>query len=71
MIDSADVAEWIVEDLKSAVHGIDLLLGDGYAKQHPELIAGWLQAAAIWQARDVMLEIREILENFELPKERE
>ena len=30
-----------------AIHDIDELLGKGYAKQHPELIAAYMQTAAI------------------------
>lgn len=32
--------------LTQAVKFIDLTFGDGYAKKHPELVAGFIQAAA-------------------------
>jgi len=38
---------WITADvyLRTAVERIDALFGKGYAKQHPELIAAFMQAA--------------------------
>ncbi len=34
--------------LNRAIKDIDEALGNGYAKQHPELIAGHMQACAMW-----------------------
>lgn len=33
--------------LESADHAIDLMYGQGFAEKHPQLVAGYLQAAAI------------------------
>lgn len=32
--------------MQAAVHGIDEQFGNGYAKQHPELVAAFMQVAA-------------------------
>ena len=34
----------------TAVEEIDQVLGKGYAKEHPEMVAAWLQANAIAKA---------------------
>ncbi|WP_177247257.1 hypothetical protein [Citrobacter freundii] len=36
--------------MREAVEAIDKQFGDGYASAHPELVAGFMQAAAIDQA---------------------
>lgn len=36
--------------MREAVEAIDKQFGDGYAREHPELVADFMQAAAIDQA---------------------
>lgn len=43
---SMTAAEW----LRIAVEEIDIIFGQGYAAKHPELVSGFIQAAALDQA---------------------
>lgn len=52
-------AEW----LRVAVKEIDMIFGKGYAAEHPELVSGFLQAAALDQAGMYLRSIAEELQN--------
>nr|DAQ82934.1 MAG TPA: hypothetical protein [Caudoviricetes sp.] len=49
--------------MREAVEAIDKQFGDGYASAHPELVAGFMQAAAIDQAG---MYIRSLVETLDL-----
>jgi hypothetical protein len=49
--------------MREAVEAIDKQFGDGYAREHPELVAGFMQAAAIDQAG---MYIRSLVETLDL-----
>ncbi|SXF02820.1 hypothetical protein [Klebsiella variicola] len=49
--------------MREAVEAIDKHFGDGYASAHPELVAGFMQAAAIDQAG---MYIRSLVETLDL-----
>lgn len=50
---------WMVE----AKNAIDDIFGEGYAAGHPELVSGFIQAAALDQAGMYLRAIAESLEN--------
>ena len=53
IVDAAGTAnEWMI----SAIEGIDDQFGEGYAREHPELIAAYMKVAAMDQA--AMISIR-------------
>lgn len=60
--------------MSDAVTGIDELFGKGYAKQHPELVAAFMQSAAIDEAamhlRGIALAHQRIDETLEVLSER-
>lgn len=60
--------------MSDAVTGIDKLFGKGYAKQHPELVAAFMQSAAIDEAamhlRGLALAHQRIDETLEVLSER-
>ena len=49
--------------MREAVEAIDKQFGTGYASAHPELVAGFMQAAAIDQAG---MYIRSLVETLDL-----
>ena len=49
--------------MREAAEVIDKQFGDGYASAHPELVAGFMQAAAIDQAG---MYIRSLVETLDL-----
>lgn len=49
--------------MREAVEAIDKQFGDGYAREHSELVAGFMQAAAIDQAG---MYIRSLVETLDL-----
>jgi hypothetical protein len=54
--------------LSNAIRSIDQELGDGYAREHPELIAGFMQAESINIAYSVLSEhIRVVADLFRRP----
>ncbi|WP_404655796.1 hypothetical protein [Raoultella ornithinolytica] len=48
-------AQW----MRTAVEEIDKEFGDGYASKHPELVSGFIQAAALDQAGMYLRELAE------------
>lgn len=49
--------------MREAMEAIDKQFGAGYAREHPELVAGFMQAAAIDQAG---MYIRSLVETLDL-----
>jgi hypothetical protein len=43
--------------MRQAVKDIDRMFGDGYAKEHPELISGYIKAASIDQLSSVIASV--------------
>ena len=52
--------EWLID----AKEAIDSVFGDGYAAKHPELVSGFIQAAALDQAGMYLRAIAESLDNI-------
>ncbi|MBN7843662.1 hypothetical protein J0A78_02130 [Providencia rettgeri] len=50
---------WLID----AKEAIDSVFGDGYVEKHPELVSGFMQAAALDQAGMYLRAIAESLEN--------
>lgn len=50
--------------MEQAIHEIDGLFGCGHASKHPELVVGFMQAAAIDQASMYLRSIAEALEQI-------
>ncbi|WP_337049365.1 hypothetical protein [Serratia fonticola] len=50
--------------MEQAIHEIDGLFGNGHASKHPELVVGFMQAAAIDQASMYLRSIAEALERI-------
>jgi hypothetical protein len=42
------------DEIRDAVEDIDAILGQGYAKAHPELIGAYMQSVAIEDAADTI-----------------
>lgn len=51
--------EWLID----AKEAIDSVFGDGYAAKHPELVSGFIQAAALDQAGMYLRAIAEAIEH--------
>ncbi|MCF6178577.1 MAG: hypothetical protein L3J63_04190 [Geopsychrobacter sp.] len=49
--------------LKKAIEAIDKELGDGFAKEHPELIAAFVQSAALDGIRAALSEVADEIGN--------
>lgn len=51
--------------MEKAVNQIDAMFGDGYAKEHPELVGDFMKTAALDQMGMYVRGVAEVLETFE------
>jgi hypothetical protein len=66
LIDETDQAQTALDYMSQAIADIDGLLGKGYAKEHPELIAAYMQTVAAI-TRDASTEIGRFDALFQAP----